>query len=160
MNDHLEESAERNHAVSDLRAYLEGSWTLIREVGDRRTGDRGRFTGRAVFSRAGTGLIGREEGIFRFRFYDGVVTRAYRYRFSVPSAAEVHFDHGGFFHRLDLSSGDWAAEHFCGADRYLGNFRADGADLWRVVWDVTGPAKDHRIASRFARAQASRSVSR
>ena len=151
INDYLENPEEAGPGIADLRAYLQGSWALIREVEDRQTGDYGRFAGEAVFTPAGPELVSREEGVFRFRLYDNVVTRAYRYRFPVPSAAEVSFDHGGLFHRLDLSAGRWVAQHLCGADLYRGAFRVDGADLWHVIWDVTGPGKDHRIATRFTR---------
>ena len=155
INDYLEHPGEAGPGIADLRAYLQGSWALIRR-GRLRTGKRVimaaspvKQTG--VFTPAGPELVTREEGVFRFRFYDDVVRRAYRYRFPVPSVAEVYFDHGGFFHRLDLTAGRWVAQHLCGADLYRGAFRVDGADLWHVIWDVTGPGKDHRIASRFTR---------
>ena len=151
INDYMDNSGETGPGIADLRGYLEGSWALIREVEDRQTGDHGRFAGEAVFAPAGPELVSREEGVFRFRLYDDVVTRSYRYRFPVPAAAEVYFDHGGFFHRLDFSTGRWEAQHLCGADLYRGTFRVDGADLWHVIWDVAGPDKDHRITSRFTR---------
>lgn len=139
------------HSVSNLRAYLVGTWTLTRNVEDGLTGDCGRFIGKATFEPVGLDLIGREEGMLSFRLYCDVVTRCYYYSFPTRKVSYVHFDHGGFFHCLDLSVGHCAAEHFCGADRYHGNFWAQGADLWTVVWRVRGPDKDHGIVSYFER---------
>jgi hypothetical protein len=66
--------------------------------------------------------------------------------------AAVHFDHGGFFHDLDLSTGAWATDHPCRDDVYRGEYVVLDAGRWRQEWVVTGPAKDHVITTRFTRA--------
>lgn len=69
-----------------------------------------------------------------------------------PGRADVHFDHGGFFHELDLRAGHWATDHPCRDDLYRGSYEVLDARRWRQEWAVRGPAKDHLIVTRFTRA--------
>ncbi len=143
------EYAER---VADLRAFLEGAWSLTRTVLDRRSGACGRLSGKAIFETEGEGLLYRENGVLRLGARDYDVSQIYRYRFPEPERADITFDHGGYFHTLDLSSGRWSAEHLCNEDLYRGAFRAAGAGGWRVVWRILGPRKDQVLKTRYLRA--------
>ncbi len=143
--------ADAAFAVADLRAYLTGAWRLTRAIEDRRSGQRGRFEGRAVFEAVRGGLIYREEGRLVLGAFETLAHRAYRYTFPARHLAQVSFEDGRPFHALDLSAGDWAATHRCGRDIYEGAFRAEGPDLWRALWRITGPRKDQRLDGRYER---------
>lgn len=134
--------------VSDLRAFLEGTWTVDRDLAE---GDaRGRFEGLATFTTDGEGLLWDEHGELVLGAYRGPARRRLQL---VPRGAawEVLFEDGRPFHLLDLSSGHCEAGHDCRADRYDGSFDVLGPDAFEVAWDVHGPAKDQRIVSRYRR---------
>ncbi len=75
--------------VPDLRAFLEGAWRLSRTLDDRRTGQRGRLDGLAVFTPSGAQLIYREGGVLRLGGYQGRAERVYRYGFPAPGRART-----------------------------------------------------------------------
>lgn len=137
--------------VSDLRAFLEGEWSLERRVFDRRAGQQGRLSGHARFLAAGAGLLYREEGRLAIGGHEGPALQSYRYAFPGPGRAAVQFGDGRFFHELDLTAGRWAATHLCDPDRYDGDFTALDADSWRVFWTVKGPRKDLVLDSTYRR---------
>lgn len=137
--------------VADLRGYLVGAWRLTRAVEDRRTGQRGRLEGRAVFEAQGRGLLYREEGRLVLGGFEAPAGRVYRYAFPARQLADVLFEDGRPFHRLDLSAGLWTAVHRCGRDLYEGAFRAEGPEAWRAAWRVTGPRKDQRLDGLYER---------
>ena len=137
--------------VSDLSAFLEGAWRLSRILDDRRTQQRGRLDGLAVFTPCGARLIYRERGVLRIGAYQGRAERVYNYAFSAPGRAEVAFDDGAPFHDLDLTGGTWSADHRCREDRYHGRFRVLAPDAWEVVWQVAGPRKDQTLTTRYCR---------
>jgi hypothetical protein len=136
--------------VADLAAHLAGTWTLQRELHDRRAGLRGRFAGTAEFAPGGPGLRWSEAGRLDFGGHAGPAHRALEV---VPGAAgwEVRFDDGRAFHPLDLSCGHAEVEHACGEDHYAGSYDVPEADVLVVRWHVTGPAKDIVIVSRYER---------
>ncbi len=151
-------SAPAGYPVADLRAYLAGAWgawRLVRTLEDRRTGQAGRFEGRAVFREddgsGSGGLTYREEGRLALGGFETLAHRDYLYLFPAPHLAEVRFPDGRTFHPLDLSGGAWAAEHRCGDDLYRGRFRTLGPDCWSADWEVAGPRKDQRLAGRYSR---------
>ncbi len=137
--------------VSDLSAFLEGAWHLSRILDDRRTKQRGRLDGLAVFTPCGARLIYRERGVLRIGAYRGRAERDYRYAFPTPGRAEVAFDDGAPFHDLDLTAGTWNADHRCREDRYQGRFRVLAPDAWQAVWRVVGPRKDQTLTTRYSR---------
>src|SRR3546814_4076530 len=51
---------ERLFQVSDLKAFLQGEWSLERRVQDRRAAQDGRLSGAAAFTADGSGLLCRE----------------------------------------------------------------------------------------------------
>lgn len=138
--------------INNLKKFLEGSWDLARRIDDRRAGQTGSLTGRAVFAAEGNNLLYREEGRLAIGDHEGPAEQAYRYGFPSVSKAEVHFSDGRFFHHLDLTSGCWSCTHLCDPDRYDGEFTVLGADSWRVVWHVAGPRKELTLDSTYRRA--------
>ncbi|MFI5823634.1 DUF6314 family protein [Streptomyces rishiriensis] len=140
--------------VSDVLAYLAGSWRTERSVRDLASGDTGSFTGTTVF-RTGdeAGLLQLETGTFVWR---GVARPAERtLRFvpgPTPGTADVRFADGRPFHDLDLTTGRHTADHPCAADLYRGEYTVSDADHWRTVWRVGGPAKDLLLTTDYARA--------
>lgn len=67
--------------VRDLRRFLLGDWSVVRQVFDRRLGVRGRFTGRARFSPSGDALHYEEVGVLRFAGRSHRATRKLTYTF-------------------------------------------------------------------------------
>jgi hypothetical protein len=146
------EGREKLLQINDLRTFLQGKWHLERRLQDRRAGQQGRLTGSAAFTAEGAGLLYREEGQLVIGGYAGPALQAYRYGFTTPGRAAVHFSDGRFFHDLDLTAGRWTATHLCAPDRYDGDFTVLDAAAWRVIWHVTGPRKDLMLDSRYCRA--------
>ncbi len=144
--------------IADLRGFLEGGWSLVRLIDDRRAGQRGRFEGGVDFVGDGAALWYREAGEMRLGDFRGRATRAYRFEFPARHAARVHFDDGRFFHDLDLRGGRAAVLHLCGEDRYHGDFRVTGLDAWQVGWEIKGPRKDLRLSARLTRRPATASA--
>ena len=139
--------------VSDVLAYLSGSWRVRRAVRDLASGDEGDFSGTTVFGAlAEGGLLHVESGTFTWQ---GVARPAERtLRFlpgAAPGTADVRFGDGRPFHDLDLTSGRHVADHPCSADLYRGEFTVLDADRWRTVWRVGGPAKDLVLSTDYLR---------
>ncbi|WP_290054256.1 DUF6314 family protein [Amycolatopsis solani] len=137
--------------VPDLAAHFAGAWRLDREILTAGGEVAGEVTGTATFTEEDGDLVYREAGEMRLGTYTGPVTRTLRYRPTAPGRADVHFDHGGFFHELDLRAGHWATDHPSRADLYRGSYQVLDARRWRQEWAVRGPAKDHLIVTRFTR---------
>ncbi|WP_221351576.1 DUF6314 family protein [Streptomyces beigongshangae] len=164
--------------VSDVLAYLAGSWRVERSVRDLASGATGAFRGATVFewsewpegaeraeraegaersegsggTKGSAGLLHRESGTFEWQ---GVARPAERtLRFlpgDGPGRADVRFADGRPFHDLDLTSGRYTADHPCAADLYRGEFSVYGADRWRTVWRVGGPAKHLLLTTDYTR---------
>jgi hypothetical protein len=120
---------------------------VARRLHDRRSGERGTFTGTARLEPDGDGLRWVESGEVRFGAHAGPAGRT----LAVVPAGDgwaVQFADGRPFHPLDLDGG--AVEHLCGADRYAGRYRLDG-DTLDVRWHVTGPDKDLEIETTYVR---------
>jgi hypothetical protein len=139
------------HRVLELRNFLEGRWSVVRLFVDRGEHKSGTFLGRAYFVEAGEGLAYREEGQMRYGDYSGIAKRYYVYSFSSAYYAKVQFADGRLFHDLDLRQGYWQTIHRCGEDRYRGRIQACSPERWELGWEVLGPCKDFRIASRYIR---------
>lgn len=137
--------------VADLAAFFDGEWRFDREIRTADGDPAGEVTGVATFTEEDGVLVYREAGELRLATYTGPVTRELHYRPTGPGRADVHFDHGGFFHGLDLRAGHWETDHPCRDDLYHGSYRVVGERRWRQEWAVRGPAKDHLIVTRFSR---------
>ncbi|MFJ9177310.1 DUF6314 family protein [Streptomyces sp. NPDC102360] len=140
--------------VSDVLAFLAGSWRVERTVRDLAADVTGTFSGTTDFTAEGDGLRHFESGMFEWR---GVVRPAERTLRYVPGeergTAVVCFADGRFFHGLDLRAGRYVADHPCSADLYRGEFTVYGVDAWRAVWRVKGPAKDLLLVTEYRRAE-------
>lgn len=140
------------YPVTDLAAYLAGRWRLDREIVDAVGARIGTFAGRADLTTEDAWTLRyHERGTLELGAHSGEATRALRYHLTDPGRADVHFDHGGFFHTVDLRDGGCRAEHLCVADLYRVTYRIAGPDDWSQEWTVTGPAKAHTIRSAFRR---------
>src|SRR5579875_3245432 len=118
---------------------LLGEWQLFRRVVDRRAGLGGTVRGTLSIEDEGPRLRWRERGTLRWDGADLPVTRELLLQRDA-AGWEVRFADGRPFHR-------WApgevVHHPCRADLYRGFVDATPTRL-RVLWDVTGPAKDQR----------------
>ncbi|HTC71138.1 MAG TPA: DUF6314 family protein [Acidothermaceae bacterium] len=141
--------------MSDLGEFLRGRWEIDRDVVDEHTGVTGAFHGTAVFSPTSfdvfdwveTGELqwsGRKQQAGR-RLLVAVQPAA-------CATADIAFDDGLFFHRVDLSSGADTFVHGCAPDTYSGSWTVDAADHFTVRWTVEGPAKRITIGSSYRRA--------
>ncbi len=140
--------------VSDLAAYFTGRWVVDREIVDPAGTRIAVFTGTASFAPDGDALVYQEQGTLEMDRYRGPATRTLYYRPRGPGQAAVHFDHGGFFHDLDLRDGRWSARHPCRDDLYRGEVVVRGPDDWRQRWTVAGPTKNHTVTTAYRRAPA------
>jgi hypothetical protein len=136
--------------VSDLRAFLLGTWRISRRIRDSSLDLSGRLAGCAIFTPAPGGLCYDETGLLRFGSHQGEATR--QYLLSIDrQTAEIHHADGSPFHRLELSSGEADIVHRCADDLYHGRYRVLGADCWTVAWRVTGPRKRYSLVTRHTR---------
>ena len=128
---------------------LLGTWSLERRIHDRRLGRFGRVRGNVEFVRDGDAVRWLEHGTFS---WDGRNFEVSRELLVVPDADDawmVRFTDGREFHPWQPGRD---VTHPCRADVYRGFIDIDDRRArLRVLWDVTGPAKDQRISSRCRR---------
>jgi Family of unknown function (DUF6314) len=136
-------------AVPDTLAFLRGRWRLERRLADHRSGTCGWFAGDAEF--AGTADPGVlryvERGELRFGGHTSPAGRTLICVGRPDGGVDVRFADGREFHRLDLGSGRWQAQHACGPDRYAVSYRVLAPDLLEEDWRVTGPRKAYDSAT-------------
>lgn len=137
--------------VDDLAAFLCGEWRLTRYMSDRRCRAHGSAFGHAYLEHGAGPLEYRETTWVRYLAFNGCAQRRHRYVIRGSGTADVLFQDGRFFHRLDLRSGRCHARHHCGEDLYLGLFRASGPERWTSRWRVSGPSKDAVIVTLYER---------
>jgi uncharacterized protein DUF6314 len=140
------------HAVPDISAYLLGSWSIDRAIVDSHA--MGVFRGAAEFTGDGRAVEWVEGGQLHWA---GEKHQAGRrlllaVRPDFPSGADVSFDDGRFFHRVDLSGGCDTFVHGCAPDTYTGSWAVDAADRFTLRWTIEGPAKEITIVSSYRRA--------
>jgi hypothetical protein len=136
--------------VRDLGAFLYGQWRLSRRIHDLRLGLRGRLEGRASVTAAATDLRLEESGRLVFGSHGCDASQHYRIVLD-DAGAQVFRADGSHFHDLDLSSGWAGILHRCGDDLYRGRYRVLDDDRYCVIWRVTGPRKNYRMATAYAR---------
>lgn len=128
---------------------LIGRWRLDRTIDDRLSGRRGCVHGSLTISDPDQtgGLDWIESGTMT---WDGnAVEASRRLRLVIHDRGWwVTFADGGLFH--PWQPGSWV-EHPCSRDLYRGLVSANRPDRVRIVWQVSGPAKDHTITSRLRR---------
>ncbi|MEM1431513.1 MAG: DUF6314 family protein [Pseudomonadota bacterium] len=136
---------------------LAGAWALERRIADRRAGEAGTFSGRAVFTPDADGLRYREAGGLRLPGRPALqAERVYLWR-AAAGWIDVRFDDGRPFHRFaPPSAGDGGAgpdaPHLCGRDLYQVRYAFESGSSWSAVWEVRGPRKDYRLVSHYTRA--------
>ena len=86
-----------------------------------------------------------------FGTYLGEADRRYVFRLLGAGVAEVCFEDGAPFHRLNLEKGVAHVWHDCAPDRYEGRYRVLDPDCWIVSWRVSGPRKRQLITSHLIR---------
>jgi hypothetical protein len=139
------------YAVPDLAGFLLGRWSIDREIVDPHA--TGVFRGSAEFT-GDSGIVNwTEAGELQ---WVGETHQAGRrlllaVRPDVLSVADVAFDDGRFFHRVDLSAGCDTFVHGCAPDTYIGSWVVDTADRFTVRWTIEGPAKAVTIVSTYRR---------
>jgi len=140
----------RGFEIDDLGTYLSGAWTIERSVVDRR-GERLEFGGNAFVDAAGGGeLVYNERAILRSNPDIGAFSRTYRYVPTSATSADVRFEDGSFFYRLELARARCRARHDCGEDVYLG-FILVTESTWLTRWRCSGPTKDYVVTTTLRR---------
>lgn len=139
----------------DLRAYLEGSWEVVRSIEDRHNDAPGNFTGqligRADFIAEDDALNYQEHGRLKTAGFDDDVHQQYTFKFPEQHYALVSFRDGRAFHDLDLSAGSWRTRHNCDPDVYDGAFEMESDGIWHAQWIIHGPRKDMTIRTTYTR---------
>ncbi|WP_375489771.1 DUF6314 family protein [uncultured Jatrophihabitans sp.] len=129
-------------------AELAGTWRLGRRVHDRRLGAFGTVTGTLTLEPADDGLRWLERGRFLFA---GQRFDSSRELLLTPDGHgggwTMRFADGGVFHPWRPGE---VVTHPCRADMYRGLVDVAPQRL-RILWDVTGPAKDQRLVTRCTR---------
>lgn len=132
-------------ALSDL----EGRWTLVRRIDDRRAGLSGRLTGTCDWTSDGQGLVQFETGTLHYGDAPPIrAERRYLWRQEGEGLA-VFFEDGRPFHRV--GPGRPSDRHQCPPDTYDVTYAFDGAHAFSTTWRVTGPRKDQVIHSLYTR---------
>ncbi|MEZ2389447.1 DUF6314 family protein [bacterium RCC_150] len=151
----MKQQPDGSSPIQDLRAYLQGSWTVERSLWDRATGTHGAFTGVVRYSEVPDGgLHLREDGIMSWPTHTGPAFREYLLRPSdSPEAMDVFFPDGRPFHRMSFSARGNEDRHWCDPDDYKVNYAWGGPDSFSYAWDVHGPAKDLLLESQLRREQ-------
>ena len=115
---------------------------------DRRLARFGRVSGTVEFVTDGGAVRWCERGTFSWDGNAFDVTRELRIE-PCGDGWMVRFDDGRDFHPWSPGS---VVTHPCRADTYRGLVRVDvSRTVLRVLWDVTGPAKDQRLFTRCHR---------
>jgi hypothetical protein len=149
-----DETGARACPAAALLAALEGRWRLARAIVDRRRGTAGRLSGEAVFAADGAGLVCVEAGILRLA--GAAPLRAERRSLWRAEAGlvAVRFADGRPFHAFDPRAARPGARHDCPPDLYRVAYDFSAWPDWSATWEVTGPRKEYRLRSRYARAAA------
>lgn len=126
-------------------AALAGPWRTHRVI-RHADGTRLRFDGTSDWRPAGTLLRCCEQGTLRQGDTSFQASRETLWR-ATPQAIEVMFADGRPFHRIDGPD----AHHDCPPDDYRLRYDFGAWPKWSVRWRVTGPRKDYRALTRYAR---------
>ena len=143
----------RSTSATILHSLI-GAWTIERRVDDAAT-----LTGSATFERsAANEAVYHEQGTLRLSTgYEASAERRYIYRQS-PNGLAVFFDERPprLFHAVALVRGaggclEGAAEHACGDDLYLTDYKFDSGADFRICHRVRGPRKDYTMVTVYRR---------
>jgi hypothetical protein len=148
------------YPVTDVAAFLNGTWVVDRDIVDSLSVAVGTFHGTADFARDGDALSWVEAGELQWAadtYRAPVMQKAGRrllvaVRPAMPCIVDVAFGDGSHFHCADLSSGSDTFVHGCAPDSYSGTWTVISPNRFRLTWDVEGPAKQLSIRSIYSRA--------
>lgn len=133
------------------RTDFAGDWQIDRAITDRRTGQPGRFVGRAVLTPVGqTGLAYAETGQLQIGPGPPMASTR-RYVWAFGDAVQVAFDDGRPFHSFRPGISGAGTDHQCGADLYQVTYGFHDWPCWTARWAVQGPRKDYVMLSRYWR---------
>ncbi len=138
----------------EIHEFL-GRWTVLREIQDEFSGNRGRLEGQALV-RADEDdpekMVYEESGTLEMESAPPLsATRKYLWTLSpAPQVIQVHFEDGRPFHQIDLNCTMPFDTHFCPPDMYDVTFDLRYWPAWKVEWHVRGPKKDYRLWTRYA----------
>ena len=140
-------SAAAPTRVRDFR----GTWQIRRTVLDRRLAAEGSFEGLAWFTAEESWTLYEERGQLSFPGQPSMTaTRRYRWTNGDEGEIVVKFEDGRPFHSFQLS-GTAAATHLCDPDTYTVSYDFRRWPVWSATWEVSGPRKDYRMISHYAR---------
>ena len=131
--------------LADPRTLL-GTWAFHRVIDDRRAGDTSQLDGRLVLLEDGDRIRWEENAVWH-RPDGGVDVRRGQWLVEDAGEWQVLFEDGRPFHRW--SPGEQVV-HDCTPDVYRGSVTGT-PPRWRVVWEVSGPAKDYTMVTDLAR---------
>ncbi len=143
-----------------LREYFEGAWKFTRQFTSYPEAQ-----GSASFTPDGEDLVYEEA--LRLKVQEGQTldaTRSYRYVF-LPTSLRIKFSDGANLGLVFLDfvlPDSWQSElnstglvlnadHQCGNDTYNATFSLNSDGTFATRYDVSGPAKDYAIISRYFR---------
>jgi hypothetical protein len=126
-----------------------GDWRIARDVIDFRADVRGSFEGRLVVAADATGYVWAESGMLRWGQRTSPAMRKLRLQL-MEAGWWMTFDDGRPFHPWKPNC---EVVHRCGQDIYTGmiRYRTATPHQIEIAWDVTGPGKRYRLASRYRR---------
>lgn len=126
-------------------ADFEGVWRISRQI-DHADGTRAHFDGEGVFTPVPEGLAFRETGLLRIGTAAPLEAQQH---YHWDAELNVYFPDGRLFHTVPPMGGQ--VQHFCDPDTYAGAYDFGDWPVFLVTWEVSGPRKSYRMASRFAR---------
>ncbi|MDJ1014917.1 MAG: DUF6314 family protein [Paracoccaceae bacterium] len=130
---------------------LAGAWTIARVI-RHADGNENRFDGTARFTWSGPRLIEDEEGFLTVSDGRPPVRATRRYIWAQEGARlEVMFHDMRPFHTVPLGTARPETTFLCPPDRYEVSYDFSRFPDWSSEWRVTGPRKDYRMVTSFAR---------
>ncbi|MEN8236185.1 MAG: DUF6314 family protein [Pseudomonadota bacterium] len=138
-----------NHTSQNLKAFLQGDWSLTRKVTDIRSNSVAHMTGTALFKEHPKGLWYREQGQSEMSTYQGPFFQDYLYRFPATHKAEVCFTDGRLFYQFDVGENPCEVVHYCGRDQYQGRICIEENQCLNIEWLVLGPRKHYRVMTQM-----------
>ena len=140
-------------AALSLEQFV-GSFQLVRHIHDGADRDGplvARLEGSAVFTPDQAGLAYAETGEMRLEGGQIVsAERQYLWR-AEPGRIAVFFGDGRAFHTFDPAEPHPEARHDCDPDLYRVRYDFSRWPDWSSEWRVTGPRKNYRMVSEYAR---------
>lgn len=135
--------------VSDLKAYLVGTWSLSRQVSHKsvrpcRRGLQVIMRAQVSITQEADYLLYKEVGRLYHATYEGPFQQSYFLKVDTkkPWRAHVLFADERLFFVLDWATGHHAFHHHCGGDSYEATLWAH-LDTIYCQWRVEGPRKSY-----------------